>query len=235
MEIDEEILKKNKDAYQQIAPIYARNNPPNHTSIHWKYLRDRFHSSLQSALNDQERATLPIADIGCGPGRDALWFAQMGYQVLAIDLSPAMLAEAHNYLDPQPEASQIKILTMDMHQLALPDSSCAALWLSASFLHIPKKENASVIRELARVLTTNGLLMLVVKERRINEIDEEYAVHYETGDQRFFAYYDGSELWELARENGFQPLELLAQPDARPNRKHRWLALIARKQTPDQV
>lgn len=30
-------------------------------------------------------------DLGCGPGRNAVWLAQQGYQVDAIDLSPAAL------------------------------------------------------------------------------------------------------------------------------------------------
>jgi SAM-dependent methyltransferase len=36
----------------------------------------------------------PTADVGCGAGRDAAWLAAQGHDVIGIDASPALLAEA---------------------------------------------------------------------------------------------------------------------------------------------
>jgi SAM-dependent methyltransferase len=42
----------------------------------------------------EEAAVRRIADVGCGSGRHAVAFAREGYQVLGIDPSPGMLAQA---------------------------------------------------------------------------------------------------------------------------------------------
>ena len=39
-----------------------------------------------------------ILDAGCGSGRDAKAFANLGYQVTAFDASPALIAPAETHL-----------------------------------------------------------------------------------------------------------------------------------------
>ncbi|WP_242903635.1 class I SAM-dependent methyltransferase [Actinomadura terrae] len=40
-----------------------------------------------------------IADVGCGPGQDSVWLARHGFQVLAVDCSPSMIAMARQAVD----------------------------------------------------------------------------------------------------------------------------------------
>src|SRR5579863_3629165 len=148
--------------YQHIAPIYAETHARPHLSDFWRERIQRFAELVRSGPAYQANPSLPILDIGCGPGRDSLIFAEMGFEVIGADLSEAMLEQARAYSHDQPASEHITFRRMDMRSLALPDASCAALWASASFLHIPKRENLEVLREFHRVLAPDGPVTVLV-------------------------------------------------------------------------
>src|SRR5687768_6025171 len=53
-----------------------------------------------------------VLDVGCGTGRHALWLANAGANVTAIDFSEGMLAEAQR----KPCAEQIRFLVHDLRE-----------------------------------------------------------------------------------------------------------------------
>lgn len=55
---------------------------------------------------------LNVLDPGCGTGRHAIWLAQAGARVTAVDFSEGMLAEARK----KPGAEQIRFIVHDLHQ-----------------------------------------------------------------------------------------------------------------------
>jgi len=59
-----------------------------------------------------EVAGLAVLDLGCGTGRHALWLAQAGARVTAIDFSEGMLAQARR----KPGAEAVRFLAHDLHQ-----------------------------------------------------------------------------------------------------------------------
>ena len=149
-----DVIEINQQAYQQMAPYYAASKTRGNLPTFWLERLESFKSLLPQV------EILPVGDIGCGPGRDALWFAQQGFHVLAADISEAMLTQARLYTANQPGSERIEFCCMDMHNLLLEDQACAGLWLSASFLHIPKQESHAVLQELRRVLVPGGPLAL---------------------------------------------------------------------------
>jgi ubiquinone/menaquinone biosynthesis C-methylase UbiE len=214
--------------YQHIAPHYAEQHTLATMPPFWHQLLERFVTALHDSRMYQINPSLPVLDVGCGPGRDALLLAQHKLTVLAIDLSAAMLDEARTRCQNQPGAERITFRQMDMHALKLPENACAGLWASASFLHIPKHENTAVLKELLRVLVPGGPIMLIVKECDAGE-PERYEVHPTSGTPRFFARYRGAELWELLEQAGVQLLEMRATPDTRSATASRWLAALGVK------
>ncbi len=128
-------------AYQHIAGLYAETHSAFVVPLFWRERMQHFADAVRNSPAYQQNPTLPIVDIGCGPGRDALLLAQMGFTIVGTDLSEAMLDEARKRTHEQPEAERITFRRMDMRHLELADASCAGLWVSASFLHIPKREN----------------------------------------------------------------------------------------------
>src|SRR5437588_11582313 len=202
------------DSYQHIAPHYADTHSLFTTPGFWGERLQRFADEVRTSSIYQADPALPILDLGCGPGRDSLLLAQMGFSVLAVDLSEAMLDEARKRCHNQPSVERITFRCMDMRTLDLPDASCAGLWVSASFLHIPKNENLAVLKELVRVLAPDSPLMMLVKECDSGEA-ERYEAHQQTGKIRFFARYRGSELWALLEQAGLVVNEITTALDTR--------------------
>lgn len=214
-------------AYERIAASYAALHATwVDGSGFWQACMQRFADVIHANADYQAQPELPVVDIGCGPGRDALQLAQKGFQVVATDLAEAMLAEARQRCQGQPGAEHITFQRMDMRALDFPDASCAGLWASASFLHIPKRENVQALCEFRRVLVPGGAFMLLVKERD-EGADERYELHQPSGEQRFFARYRGSELWDLLEQSGFMMLELRTARDMRFTNLQRWLGALA--------
>lgn len=66
-----------------------------------KWLREREHERLSMHL----KRAAPALDLGCGTGTDALWLAEQGMQVTALDASPAMRGIAQRKLAAYPDAT----------------------------------------------------------------------------------------------------------------------------------
>lgn len=215
-----------RQTYQHIAPYYSAIHAVSTGPGFWQGCMQRFAETVRENAAFQHAPALPVVDIGCGLGRDSLLLAQMGFQVIATDLSDAMLDEARKRCRDQPGIERIAFRNMDMRSLDLPDVSCAGLWVSASFLHIPKRENRAVLSEFQRVLVPGGALMLLVKECD-GGADERFDIHQPSGEQRFFARYRGSELWELLEQEHFLVREITTQKDDRSSQVQRWLGALA--------
>ena len=216
------------DTYQHIARVYADTHSFASRSAAWLDWLQRFAGALRSSPAYQANPSLPVLDIGCGPGNDSLLLAQMGFNVLGADLSEAMLDEARKRTQGQPGRERITFRRMDMHHLDLPDDSCAGLWVSASFLHIPRRENLPVLKELVRVLAPGGPIMMMVRESDSGD-DERYEVHKESGKVRFYARYRGSELWALLEQADLRVNEITTAIDKRFTGRSRWLGALAIK------
>lgn len=216
------------NAYQHIAGLYAETHSAFVVPLFWRERMQQFADAIRNSPAYEQNPTLPIVDIGCGPGRDSLLLAQMGFTILATDLSEAMLDEARKRTHEQPDAEHITFRQMDMRHLEFSDASCVGLWVSASFLHIPKRENLAVLQEFVRVLPVGGPITLLVKEQDTGEV-ERYEVQQKTGATRFFARHNGAELWALLEQTGFQVQEITAARDSRFTDEARWLGALAIK------
>jgi ubiquinone/menaquinone biosynthesis C-methylase UbiE len=228
MRDDNDPTRITMDTYSHIASHYAHTHSAATRSESWHKYLQHFADAVRSSTIYKADPSLPVLDVGCGPGRDSLLLAQMGFNVIAADLSEAMLDEARKCCQDQPFSERITFRRMDMRTLDLPDASCAGLWVSASFLHIPKRENLAVLTELARVLAAAAPLMLLVKESDSAD-DERYEAHQESGKLRFFSRYRGGELWTLLEQAGLKVLEITTSVDTRFTDGRRWLAALCTK------
>ncbi|MDH0061490.1 class I SAM-dependent methyltransferase [Leclercia adecarboxylata] len=114
-----------------------------------------------------------VLDAGCGSGRDAKAFQEMGYRVEAFDASPAMveLAREHTGLP-------VKVMTFaDVDWKEEFDG----IWCCASLLHVPAVELPGVMRRLADALKPDGVWYVSFKYgdgerevdgRRFTDMDE---------------------------------------------------------------
>src|SRR6266508_1328384 len=99
-----------------------------------------------------------LLDAGCGAGHTALAFAPRVAEVVAVDLTEAMLAQARR-LAAERGLTNIVFQRGDVEQLPFPDGAFDIITSRYSAHHYPHPEVA--LREFARVLRPSGLFLLV--------------------------------------------------------------------------
>ena len=99
-------------------------------------------------------------DLGCGEGGDAIWLAQQGWQVTAVDVSPTAIARASAAaLAGGVAAEGIRWLATD---LADWDAEGEFDLVCASFFHSPVDfPRTDVLRRSAKHIVAGGHLLLV--------------------------------------------------------------------------
>lgn len=130
-----------------------------------------------------------ILDVGCGPGWESATFAERGYDVLGVDVTPGLLEIARE------EAPTADFARMDMRELGVADGAVDGIWACASFLHVPRSDARDTLAEFRRVLRDGGTLWLSVKRGTGTRPGNTYE-----DDDRQFTLYRADELRNLVSE-----------------------------------
>lgn len=94
---------------------------------------------------------LNVLDMGCGTGRHALWCAEQGANVTAVDFSAGMLAAAQG----KPFAERVNFLQLDLHEsLPLAEAQFDVVVSGLVVEHI--RDLPMFFRETRRMLKPNG-------------------------------------------------------------------------------
>lgn len=105
------------------------------------------------ALYDKFLARLPgsgsILDIGCGSGRDAQYFHQLAFDVIAFDGSEAIVELAA-------QRSAFPVIHATFNDFTT-DQRFDGMWACASLLHVPLAEQCATITHLVSFLKPNGV------------------------------------------------------------------------------
>jgi 2-polyprenyl-3-methyl-5-hydroxy-6-metoxy-1,4-benzoquinol methylase len=96
-----------------------------------------------------------ILDAGCGSGRDALAFKQMGYEVTAFDACEPMAKIASQNL-----SQRVHVLRFE--ELSFEDAF-DGIWACASLLHVNKADLPNVLTRLGSALHQGGALYVSFK------------------------------------------------------------------------
>ncbi|HWE60307.1 MAG TPA: class I SAM-dependent methyltransferase [Chloroflexota bacterium] len=101
-------------------------------------------------------------DAGCGEGADAIWLAERGWRVTAVDVSTVALERgAARAREVGAEvARRINWLHQDLTAWA-PAEASHDLVSAQFFLHLPKEPRASIFRALAAAVAPGGTLLIV--------------------------------------------------------------------------
>ena len=174
--------------------------------------------TLESTMKDAQTrfsSLLPksarVLDWGCGSGRDAKVFGDMGYSVVATDASAAMcnIAKTHTGAEVRCEGF-LDLIEIDEYD---------GIWACASLLHLRKRQLLEALARANRALTTSGVI---------------YA-SFKNGD--FEGYRDGRWYTDLRRDDLSWLLDdhwtlqdVWESADVRVERSdERWLNFLARK------
>jgi len=170
---------------------------------------------MSSLYESFTRHLLPgarVLDAGCGSGRDAKAFLEMGYQLNAFDASSEMvaLASQHTGLSVQ----QMTFSDVDDQQ------QYDGIWCCASLLHVPAQELPTVMQKLANALKTNGIWYVSFK----------YGDGEREKDGRQFTDMNETSFLTLLQSTPEVEIETLwTTHDKRPERDEIWLNALLRK------
>ncbi|MDP4503701.1 class I SAM-dependent methyltransferase [Nonomuraea turcica] len=132
-----------------------------------------------------------LLEVGAGTGQDSAYFQENGLDVVAVDLSPAMLALCRE--------KGIEAHVMDFLSLDFVPGSFDAVYALNCLLHVPNSDLPAVIDAIGTVMRPGGLFFLGVYgggsltgEGTFEEDDHD--------PPRFFSFRSDEQLQEYARK-----------------------------------
>ncbi len=101
----------------------------------------------------------PILEVGCAGGRYTLELARLGYEVVAVDLSPVLVERCSREADRSPFSRQIGTVVADARDLSpVPQRPFAAALVMGPLYHlINRQERIVAIRQASSRIDVGGL------------------------------------------------------------------------------
>ena len=137
----------------------------NDTQAHWEEHygeRERVWSGRVNVRLAEVAAELPAGralDLGCGEGADAVWLAERGWDVVAVDISETALGRAAEAASARGVADRIEFVQHDLSD-SFPDGTFDLV--SAQFLHSTVRlDRSRILANAADAVRPNGLLLIV--------------------------------------------------------------------------
>jgi len=95
-----------------------------------------------------------VCDVGCGPAQIARYLRDWGIDVMGLDLSAGMLAEARR-LNPD-----LMFVQSSMFALGLGSETLGGIAAFYCIIHIPRARVVAALAEMRRVLRPGGCLLI---------------------------------------------------------------------------
>lgn len=158
-----------------------------------------------------------VLDLGCGSGRDAALLTEEEIQVTGLDLSTELLSIAKEIC---PSATFVE---GDMLAMPFADNTFDGVWASASLLHIKDADLPQALAEIRRVLKSEGIAWLSVKQGDGDDVVED--VHMDQA-KRYFQYYSEEALTDAIETAGFEIINKEVNKHDDLARKVQWIRLF---------
>jgi ubiquinone/menaquinone biosynthesis C-methylase UbiE len=151
-----------------------------------------------------------ICDMGCGPGQIARYLHDHGAKVCGVDLSSEMLKQAQR-LHPDISFRQGDMLALT----EIADNSYGGMAAFYSIIHIPRSLVVDALREIKRVLSATGVLLLTFHlGQQIIHRDEWWDkkvsidfIFFETEEMKGYLKTAGFELEEVIERDPYPETE----------------------------
>lgn len=160
-------------------------------------LYDTFFKYLHSNL---------VLDVGCGTGRDSLYFQNHSLIVTSIDANREMIVKCIDNQVENPIHVSVEHFDSDVRY--------GGIWACASLLHLKRDRLPDIFNKLANLLNDNGVLYCSFKYGNFEGIR----------DHRYFTDMTESLLENvISVYNRFEIKEMYTTDDVRENVKQTWL------------
>jgi 2-polyprenyl-3-methyl-5-hydroxy-6-metoxy-1,4-benzoquinol methylase len=97
-------------------------------------------------------------DAGCGEGADAIWLAERGWQVTAVDFAATALQKAAAHAEATGVAERVNWVRADLIDW-VPERTFDLV--SSQFIHLPMPARQAMFRQLAAAVAPGGTLVVV--------------------------------------------------------------------------
>ena len=154
-----------------------------------------------------------ILDFGCGPGRDLMYFKELGYEAIGLEGAAGFVEHARAY-------SGCEVWHQDFLQLDLPAAHFDGIFANASLFHLPSQELPRMLRELYTALKPYGVLF---SSNPRGENDEGWH------GERYGCYYNWETWRSLLTAADFEEITHYYRPPGLPREHQPWLASVWRK------
>lgn len=153
-----------------------------------------------------------ILDLGCGSGRDSKFFKEMGFEVVAMDLSEELSKKASEYIGQE-------VIIKDMRELDFQDEFIG-IWACASILHLPIKDIEIVLEKIFKSLKNDGVFYSSFK----------YGENDYIKDGREFTCFTEEKFFKYFPQYRDEVIEIFQTSDVRKNRaEEKWFNIFFKK------
>ena len=149
------ILSENKSYWTGRAASYSEVNQLELATEQRRKWSDCLHAEIARQFPNSASEFLRVLEVGTGPGFFAILLRELGYDVTAIDLTPAMLTEAKKNAGEL--VGKIRWMEMNAEALDFADASFDVVVSRNLTWNLPHPDKAYA--EWARVLKPGGLLL----------------------------------------------------------------------------
>ena len=160
-------------------------------------------------LSNQQK----ILDVGCGSGRDSVFFANQGFEVVAIDGSKSLIELA------QQTDTRIGWQCLRFDEIAKQSwqNQFTGIWACASLLHVAFDDLPKILNDLLSCLRPTGVLYASFK----------YGDSEREKDGRFFCDIN-EQRWRIVESQliSTKPLKVWQTLDNRADRQEIWWNIL---------
>lgn len=138
---------------------------------------------------------MKILDLGCGPGRDSLFFIKQGFKVIGVDASSQMITFARKL------APQATFYKNYIEKIDFPNEYFDGVWATASFQHISKRNTPAVLKNIYKIIRRGGIFFCDLRKGRKEGIENAYK--YGVDIKRYMVYWNKKEFVKILKRIGF--------------------------------
>lgn len=185
------------NAYDRFARVYDRVGQSTPAEI----MKNGY---LQQLLDHCGWQGSTILDLGCGTGTLAIWLAEQGYTVTALDASAAMVEQARRKAEWQGQHTNLSWLVQDIRSLELEQRFDLVIALNAVLSHIlDADELAEALGRIGQVMQPGSLFLF--------ELPTRHAMQNVWGNNRVVEVHDDitwiwQHRWDNERASSFTEL-----------------------------
>lgn len=136
-----------------------------------------------------------ILDIGCGSGRDLLWFARRGFRPTGFEQSLGLASLARRH-------AGCPVIEGDFVSFNFSDLQFSALVLVGSLVHLSQEDLPAILASTCQALVSGGMLLITLKEG---------SGTFSAGDGRVFTLWSRQDIEKIFAANDLHILDVSRQ------------------------